>query len=95
MAEKPTTIRYIKENIARYDFRFKKELGQNFLIDENIIRKIIAASDIVEDDNVLEIGPGMGSLTYFLAQTCKELLVVEKDRVLTNVIKKTFMTSPI
>jgi len=94
MAEKPTTIRYIKENIARYDFRFKKELGQNFLIDENIIRKIIAASDIAEDDNVLEIGPGMGSLTYFLAQTCKELLVVEKDRVLTNVIKKNFHDVP-
>lgn len=94
MAEKPTSIRYIKENIARYDFHFKKELGQNFLVDDNIIRNIIAASDITAEDAVLEIGPGMGSLTYFLAEVCKQLLVIEKDRILAEILKKNFYDAP-
>ncbi len=90
MPTKPTSHRYIRENIARYDFHFKKELGQNFLTDDNIIRNIIAASNITAEDVVLEIGPGMGSLTYFLLESCKRLAVVEKDRILVKILQDNF-----
>ncbi|NMC55683.1 MAG: 16S rRNA (adenine(1518)-N(6)/adenine(1519)-N(6))-dimethyltransferase, partial [Eubacteriaceae bacterium] len=79
MAEKTTSIKYIKDNINSTEFHFKKELGQNFLIDDNIINKIIDNSNITKDDYVLEIGPGMGSLTYYLAQKCDKLVAIEKD----------------
>ncbi len=90
MAEKTTSIKYIKDNIASTEFHFKKELGQNFLIDDNIINKIIDNSNITKDDYVLEIGPGMGSLTYYLAQKCRTLVAIEKDDKLIEVLKSNF-----
>lgn len=91
MAEKTTSIKYIKDNINSTEFHFKKELGQNFLIDDNIINKIIDNSDITKDDYVLEIGPGMGSLTYYLAQKCERLVAIEKDDKLIEVLKSNFL----
>lgn len=90
MTQKPTAIKYIKDNIAAADFYFKKDLGQNFITDDNIINKIIKESDITSDDCVLEIGPGMGSLTYFLYQQCKKLVAVEKDDKLYAILKNNF-----
>lgn len=90
MAEKTTSIKYIKDNINSTEFHFKKELGQNFLIDDNIINKIIDNSNITKDDCVLEIGPGMGSLTYYLAQKCDKLVAIEKDDKLIEVLKSNF-----
>jgi 16S rRNA (adenine1518-N6/adenine1519-N6)-dimethyltransferase len=90
MAQKPTAIQYIKNNIAAADFYFKKELGQNFIIDDNIINKIIDQSNITSNDCVLEIGPGMGSLTYYLAQKCDRLIAIEKDSRLVEVLKNNF-----
>lgn len=90
MAEKTTSIKYIKDNINSTEFHFKKELGQNFLIDDNIINKIIDNSGITKDDYVLEIGPGMGSLTYYLAQKCARLVAIEKDDKLIEVLKHNF-----
>ncbi len=91
MAEKTTSIKYIKDNINSTEFHFKKELGQNFLIDDNIINKIIDNSNITKDDYVLEIGPGMGSLTYYLAQKCERLVAIEKDDKLIEVLKSNFL----
>ena len=90
MAEKTTSIKYIKDNINSTEFHFKKQLGQNFLIDDNIINKIIDNSGITKDDYVLEIGPGMGSLTYYLAQKCQRLVAIEKDDKLIDVLKSNF-----
>jgi 16S rRNA (adenine1518-N6/adenine1519-N6)-dimethyltransferase len=90
MPQKTTSINYIKNNIAAADFYFKKDLGQNFITDDNIINKIIKESDITSDDCVLEIGPGMGSLTYFLYQQCKKLVAVEKDDKLYAILKNNF-----
>ncbi len=56
-----------KEIINRYDFAFKKNFGQNFLIDERVLNKIIGAAEITPEDTVLEVGPGIGSLTLALA----------------------------
>ena len=53
---------YVKEIIAKYRFRFSKSLGQNFLIDGNIVRKICEEADITKEDEVLEVGPGIGTL---------------------------------
>jgi len=90
MAQKTTSIKYIKENIHSSGFCFKKELGQNFITDDNIINNIISKSNIGSDDLVLEIGPGMGSLTYVLAGTCKHLAAIEKDDKLIEILKSNF-----
>ena len=61
-------------------FRSKKSLGQNFLIDQNILRKIVEVGEISKNDNILEIGPGTGNLTkYIIEKRPKSLAVVEKD----------------
>ena len=66
----------------------KKSLGQNFLIDQNILKKIVSIIKI-KDKSILEIGPGTGNLTsYILKNKPKKLLVVEKDKLLANYIKK-------
>ena len=68
----------------------KKSLGQNFLIDQNILKKIVSLIKI-EDKFVLEIGPGTGNLTsYILKNNPKKLIVVEKDKLLANHLKKKF-----
>ena len=72
-------------------FRPKKSLGQNFLIDKNIINLIIDQGNITSKDVVLEIGPGTGNLTnYILDKNPKKLIVVEKDSNLSNELKNKF-----
>jgi len=72
-------------------FQAKKSLGQNFLIDENICRKIVAALDISPEDNVLEIGPGKGALTKLLYKTGAPVYALEKDRELCRDIREKFL----
>ena len=62
---------YIKDILSRHGFRFSKSLGQNFLIDGNIVRNIVEKAGITKDDCVLEIGPGIGTLTEELALKAK------------------------
>ncbi len=81
-----STIRDIKE---RYGFKLSKSLGQNFLTDKNIIDKIIDASDITEEDLVIEIGPGIGVLTAEAAQRAKKVVAVEIDRNLIPILQET------
>lgn len=79
----------IKETLDRYGFKFSKSLGQNFLIDGNVVRKIVREAEITKDDYVLEIGPGMGTLTEELAINAKKVVAVELDRKLIPILDET------
>lgn len=78
-----------KALLAQYGFDFKKSLGQNFLIDVNIINKIIDASQIDNETGIIEIGPGMGSLTEQLAKNAKKVVAFEIDQRLIPVLNDT------
>lgn len=80
---------YVKEILNRFGFKFSKSLGQNFLIDGNIVRKIVEESNITKEDNVLEIGPGMGTLTEELALKAKKVVAIEIDKTLLPVLDYT------
>ena len=79
------TIRVMKEN----GFTVRKKFGQNFLIDSHVIDKIIAAAEIDKDTEVLEIGPGLGTLTQYLAEAAKSVTAVEIDDMLIPILEKT------
>ncbi|SCX79249.1 16S rRNA (adenine(1518)-N(6)/adenine(1519)-N(6))-dimethyltransferase RsmA [Alkaliphilus peptidifermentans] len=78
-----------KEIVSKYGFHFSKSLGQNFLIDNNIIDKIINGARITENSYVLEIGPGIGSLTQGLAEVAKKVVAVEIDQKLIPILSET------
>ena len=77
------------QTIKKYGFRFRKRLGQNFLIDDHVIRKILAAADISKKDTVVEIGPGIGTLTQYLAEAAGRVIAVEIDENLLPVLGDT------
>lgn len=81
--------KYVKEILGRYGFEFSKSLGQNFLIDGNIVRKISEIADITDKDCVLEIGPGIGTLTEELALNAKKVVAVEIDEKLLPILDET------
>jgi 16S rRNA (adenine1518-N6/adenine1519-N6)-dimethyltransferase len=78
-----------KEIIKKHDFTLKKKYGQNFLIDTSILDKIVEASEITKEDLVIEIGPGIGSLTQSLAQNAGQVVAIEIDNKLIPVLKET------
>ena len=65
------------EVLQKYNFVFQKKFGQNFLIDTHVLDKIIAAAEITKDDFVLEIGPGIGTMTQYLACAARKVVAVE------------------
>ena len=75
--------------IRRYEFTFHKKFGQNFLVDEHVISKILDAAQITKDDCVLEIGPGFGNLTQHLAEHAGHVAAVEIDRMLIPILEET------
>lgn len=77
------------EVLKKYNFNFQKKFGQNFLIDTNILEKIIAASDVGAEDCVLEIGPGIGTMTQYLAEKAREVTAVEIDKALIPILNDT------
>jgi 16S rRNA (adenine1518-N6/adenine1519-N6)-dimethyltransferase len=79
----------VREVLDRHGFTFSKGLGQNFLIDGNIVRKIVSSAGITRDDYVLEIGPGMGTLTEELALNAKKVIAIEIDERLRPVLAET------
>lgn len=81
--------RVMKDILDRYGFRFSKSLGQNFLIDGNIINKIADTAELDENSGVLEIGPGFGTLTQILCERAKKVVAVEVDKSLEKVHKET------
>ena len=78
--------RKMNELLDSNDFKFKKKFGQNFIVDQNVIDKIIESSGVDKDTMVIEIGPGAGSLTYKLASSCKNVLCYEIDETLKNIL---------
>lgn len=77
------------EILQKYRFNFQKKFGQNFLIDTHVLDKIIRAADITKDDFVLEIGPGIGTMTQYLACAAREVTVVEIDKALIPILEDT------
>lgn len=75
--------------LNRFKLRADKKLGQNFLIDENVVRNIVAAAELTEADTVLEVGPGIGTLTQGLAESKAEVVSVELDKRLLPVLATT------
>lgn len=75
--------------LNKYGFTFQKKFGQNFLIDPHVLDKIIRAAEITEDDFVLEIGPGMGTMTQYLAYAAREVYAVEIDKSLIPILEDT------
>lgn len=75
--------------LQKYDFVFRKKFGQNFLIDERVLEKIIRAAEITKEDFVLEIGPGIGTMTQYLAEAAGEVTAVEIDRSLIPILEDT------
>ncbi|MHB0976118.1 MAG: 16S rRNA (adenine(1518)-N(6)/adenine(1519)-N(6))-dimethyltransferase RsmA [Candidatus Aquicultorales bacterium] len=83
------TPRATLEVLKTFGFRTTKQLGQHFLVDANTVDKIVAASDLSEDDVVLEVGPGIGTLTVALAPRVKQVVAVEKDSRLIPILDRT------
>ena len=80
--------------IQKYQFAFQKKFGQNFLIDPHVLDKIIAAAQISKDDCVLEIGPGIGTLTQYLAENARQVVAVEIDSNLIPILEETLKDYP-
>lgn len=77
----------IKQPLNQYHFRPSKKLGQHFLINKNVLQKIIEAADLSKQDTILEIGPGLGILTFELAKKAKRIIAVEKDMKMCRTLK--------
>ena len=77
------------EVLQKYNFVFQKKFGQNFLIDTHVLDKIIAAAEITKDDFVLEIGPGIGTMTQYLACAARKVVAVEIDKALIPILEDT------
>lgn len=75
--------------LEKYNFSFQKRFGQNFLIDANILEKIVSGAGITKEDTVLEIGPGIGTLTQYLCESARQVIAVEIDKALMPILDDT------
>ncbi len=75
--------------LQKYDFVFQKKFGQNFLIDTHVLEKIIGAAGITKEDMIIEIGPGIGTMTQYLAESARKVVAVEIDRALIPILADT------
>lgn len=75
--------------LKKYDFAFQKKYGQNFLIDTHVLEKIIHAAGVTKEDCVLEIGPGIGTMTQYLAESARKVVAVEIDANLISILQET------
>lgn len=78
-----------KEVINKYSFAFQKKFGQNFLIDSNILENIVKSAEVTKDDFVLEIGPGIGTMTQYLCEAARQVVAVEIDKMLIPILEDT------
>lgn len=83
-----------KAILEKYGFSFKKSLGQNFLIDTNILKKIVSFADLTEESGAIEIGPGIGALTEQLARSSKKVVAFEIDQRLLPILQDTLSPYP-
>lgn len=79
--------------LQKYNFNFQKKYGQNFLIDANILEKIIDAAGVTQNDCVLEIGPGIGTMTQYLCENAREVVAVEIDKKLIPILEQDTLSS--
>lgn len=93
MLEKLTSIKTIKQKLTERSFAPRKSLGQNFLTDENILKKIVNAGNLEQDDLVLEVGPGLGALTEKLLASAGRVVAIEYDRGLFAILSESFAKS--
>lgn len=77
------------EVLQKYQFNFRKKFGQNFLIDPSVLDRIVSAAEIGKNDCVLEIGPGIGTMTQYLAESAREVIAVEIDKNLIPILEDT------
>ena len=89
MNEKLSDPKKTSEVIQKYQFAFQKRFGQNFLIDAHVLEKIVSAAGITKDDCVLEIGPGIGTMTQYLAESAGQVIAVEIDTNLLPILADT------
>lgn len=82
-----------KAVLEKYGFNFQKKYGQNFLVDANILEKIICAADITKNDCILEIGPGIGTMTQYLCENAREVIAVEIDKNLIPILEHETLSS--
>lgn len=75
--------------LKKYDFNFQKKFGQNFLIDTHVLEKIMDAAEVTKDDLVIEIGPGIGTMTQYLCERAREVVAVEIDKNLIPILEDT------
>jgi len=87
------TLSEMKHILSAGDIRLAKSLGQNFLHDANQLRRIVAAAELGEGDQVLEVGPGLGPLTVLLLASAGRVLAIEKDRRLSGILEKRLSTA--
>ena len=87
--ERLISPRVTKEIVSKFGFKFTKSLGQNFLVDENILYKIVDGAEITQEDVVFEIGPGIGTLTQALAERAKKVVAIEIDKTLLPILDQT------
>ncbi|MEW6183879.1 MAG: 16S rRNA (adenine(1518)-N(6)/adenine(1519)-N(6))-dimethyltransferase RsmA [Bacillota bacterium] len=80
----------VREHLARLGIKPKKGLGQNFLVNPGVTKKVVAAAELTEADTVVEIGPGLGTLTEELAKSAGKIVAVEIDRNLITILKRAF-----
>ncbi len=78
----------IKKILKEKDIRTLKSLGQNFLVDENVLAKIVQTAELNKNDLVIEIGPGLGVLTRELSKKCRQVIAIEKDKKLAGLLEK-------
>ncbi|TCO78641.1 16S rRNA (adenine(1518)-N(6)/adenine(1519)-N(6))-dimethyltransferase RsmA [Marinisporobacter balticus] len=87
--ERLISPRVTKEIVKKHGFRFTKSLGQNFLVDENILYKIIDGAEVDKEDMVIEVGPGIGTLTQGVAERAGKVVAVEIDKTLIPILAET------
>ncbi len=87
--DKLATHKITKDIVSKYGFRFTKSLGQNFLVDEHVLSQIVEGANIESEDIVIEIGPGIGTLTRELSYRAKQVVSIEIDKKLMPILKET------
>ena len=78
-----------KSVVEKHNFKFSKSLGQNFLIDDNVIDKILNGARLSEGDNIIEVGPGIGTLTREMGKIADKVVAIEIDKSLIPILKET------
>ena len=88
MSEALNETKYL---MKRYKIKANKNLGQNFLIDDNVLQDIANGADLQTDDLVIEIGPGLGSLTKLLLEKARKVICIELDKKMVKILKERFI----